>query len=204
MSNEEKIAQFKQMAEADPGNELGHFSLGKAYLEAGRFQEASASLEQSLTLNPKLSKAYQLLGEAYEKAGQRDESVKVLTRGSAVADELGDHMPRDAMADMLRKAGADVPSFKAVETPAAAHAGDATASGFQCSRCGRPAGKMEKAPIKGKFGEKIFANVCQSCWQEWIPMGTKVINELGLALASPEGSEAYDQYMVEFLQLDGR
>ena len=33
-------------------------------------------------------------------------------------------------------------------------------------------------------------------------MGTKVINELGLALSSQEGQDAYDQYMIEFLQLE--
>ena len=35
-------------------------------------------------------------------------------------------------------------------------------------------------------------------------MGTKVINELGLILSSPAGQQAYDQYLVEFLQLEDR
>ena len=30
-----RIEQFKKMAEADPTNELGHFSLGRAYLPIG-------------------------------------------------------------------------------------------------------------------------------------------------------------------------
>ena len=38
-----RIEQFRKMAEADPDNELGHFSLGKAYLEADRPAEASQS-----------------------------------------------------------------------------------------------------------------------------------------------------------------
>ena len=33
-------------------------------------------------------------------------------------------------------------------------------------------------------------------------MGTKVINELGLVLREPECQTTYDQYMVEFLQLE--
>lgn len=33
-------------------------------------------------------------------------------------------------------------------------------------------------------------------------MGTKVINELGLQLATKAGQDAYDQYMLEFLQLE--
>jgi hypothetical protein len=35
-------------------------------------------------------------------------------------------------------------------------------------------------------------------------MGTKVINELGLVLSSPEANATYDQYMIEFLQLEDR
>ena len=62
---------------------------------------------------------------------------------------------------------------------------------------------MPKPPFKGPLGERILANTCSGCWGEWIPMGTKVINELGLVLSTPAGQEAYDQYMVEFLQLEG-
>jgi Fe-S cluster biosynthesis and repair protein YggX len=54
------------------------------------------------------------------------------------------------------------------------------------------------------LGEKIYANVCQACWREWIAMGTKVINELGLVLSTKAGQDTYDQYMMEFLQLEGR
>ena len=35
-------------------------------------------------------------------------------------------------------------------------------------------------------------------------MGTKVINELALVLSRPEGQRAYDQYMLEFLQIEER
>ena len=32
----ERIERFRTMAEADPQNELGHFSLGRALMDAGR------------------------------------------------------------------------------------------------------------------------------------------------------------------------
>jgi Fe-S cluster biosynthesis and repair protein YggX len=35
-------------------------------------------------------------------------------------------------------------------------------------------------------------------------MGTKVINELGLVMSNPESQATYDQYMIEFLQLEDR
>lgn len=205
MSDDPRIQQFKQMAEADPDNELGHFSLGKAYLDAGRFADAVEPLARTLELNANLSKGYQLLAEAHDKAGQRDKAIEVLTRGVTVADSQGDRKPLEAMVAILREWGAPVPTFqdaKSAETSAAA-AGTAV-SGFQCSRCGRPNGPLEKAPFKGADGVKILENVCANCWREWIPMGTKVINELGLVLSTTAGQKTYDQYMFEFLQLEER
>ena len=163
-----------------------------------------ASLARAIELNPKLSKAYQLIGEAYETAGQRDRAIEVVTQGVSVADAQGDRMPRDAMASLLREWGAPVPEFKSAERPGTDSASPSEPAGFQCVRCGRPSGKLEKAPFKGDLGAKIHENVCNLCWREWIEMGTKVINELGLVLSTTAGQEAYDQYMIEFLQLEDR
>jgi len=198
-----RIKQFEKMANDDPNNELGHFSLGKAYLEAGRFEEAAASLKRALDLNPTLSKGYEHLGVALDKAGNRELAIEMLTRGASVADERGDLKPRDAMVDMLRVFGAQVPAFKekSVESQAVAGSGQAV-TGFACARCGKPFGKLEKPPFKGELGQKIFDGVCQSCWKEWIAMGTKVINEMGLQLADKRHQDTYDQYMIEFLQLE--
>ncbi len=204
MSVDQRIQQFKQMAEADPKNELGHFSLGKALLEAGQFSEAMASLDRVMQLKPTMSKAYQLFGEAAVGADQRDKAVEVVTKGVAVADEQGDVMPRDSMIKLLQDWGADVPEVSKTVAPKAVSTGGTSKDGFACARCGRPDQQLEKPPFKGALGVTLAEHVCQGCWQEWIPMGTKVINELGLSLSSPVGQDAYDQYMVEFLQLDGK
>jgi Fe-S cluster biosynthesis and repair protein YggX/predicted TPR repeat methyltransferase len=205
MSEDPRITRFKQIVEADPDDELGHFSLGTAYLKADRLEEAAASLARVLELNPRMSKAYQLLAEAYEKGGRRDNAVDVLTRGVTVADEQGDRMPRNAMANMLCRLDAPVPAFKETEAPhSAADVIGASTPGFQCSRCARPQGRLPKPPFKGPLGEKVYANVCNLCWGEWISTGTMVINELGLNLSEQEGQDLYDQHMVEFLELEGR
>lgn len=203
MTDENRLKQFEQMASADPENELGHFSLGRAYMDAGRFDDAAGSFARVVELNPKMSKAYQLLGDALDGAGKRDEAIDAMTKGIGVANELGDRMPLEAMADKLRSWDAPVPSYEtATATAEAPTESGSSAAGFHCCRCGRPDGQLEKRPFKGHLGEKILANVCTGCWREWIGMGTKVINELGLALSSQAGQEAYDQYMLEFLQLE--
>jgi len=198
----DRIQQFKQMAEADPDNELGHFSLGKAYLEAGQFAEAAASLSRALEINPLMSKAFQHLGEAHDKAGHHAQAVEAVTRGVTVADKQGDRKVRDGLAEMLRSWNAPVPAFESTAKVPVPGASGQAAADFRCLRCGSPRNQLPKAPFKGAKGERIHAHVCAACWQEWIRMGTKVINELGLVLATQEGQRVYDQYMVEFLQLE--
>src|SRR5437667_2266748 len=92
---QERIAQFRKMANDDPDNELGHFRLGQLLMEAGQFAEAAASFRRTLELSPEFSKVFQLLGSCLIQEGQRDEAIKVLKDGFAVADRRGDNIPRD-------------------------------------------------------------------------------------------------------------
>src|SRR6184192_2027133 len=77
----DRIEQFRKMANDDPNNELGHFSLGRALLEAGEFDESAKSFRRVLALNPNLSKAYQLLAQAQLKLDRRDEAIETLQQG---------------------------------------------------------------------------------------------------------------------------
>lgn len=204
MDTENRISQFRQMAEADPENELGHFSLGKAYIEAGQPEEAVGPLTRTIELNPRMSKAYQLLGEVLQASGREAEAIDTLTQGVKTADAQGDLMPRNAMAKLLKELGADVPEppaeVKTAERKSTSSA--AGTGGFQCRRCGRPGQPLEKPPFPDELGKKIAANICQDCWEDWVGMGTKVINELGLQLADPKAQDMYDQHLIEFLQLE--
>lgn len=113
-------------------------------------------------------------------------------------------MPRDTMVRLLESWGETPPKLKSASPFAGAEAAapGPAATGFRCSRCGRPDAQLARPPFKGALGQRVFDNVCAHCWKEWIPTGTKVINELGLVLSSPAGQRAYDQYMQEFLQLE--
>lgn len=201
MGDDQRIEQFKAMAEADPDNELGHFSLGKAYLGAGRYGEAEPCFARVLQLNPAHSKTYQLLGQAQSELGKRDEAIKTLQRGYEVAAQCGDVMPRDAIAKLLGELGEAIPKTSAAPTVATSPDAD-DGSGFRCKRCGRPSGKLPERPFKGELGEKVWAHICSDCWREWVKMGTMVINEMSLQLADPRSQDIYDQQMKEFLKLE--
>jgi Fe-S cluster biosynthesis and repair protein YggX len=192
-----RIEQFRKMANDDPANELGHFSLGRAYLEAGRAAEAAESLGKALAINPTLSKAYQLVGSALLKLGRRDEAVAQLTTGVSVANDRGDRMPRDEMVKMLQELGAPVPELKSAPVPQ-----QATGEGeVLCRRCGKVDKKLAKPPFRSAFGQQVYDQICAPCWGEAIKMGTKVINELRLPLNDPAAQKVWDQHIREFLNL---
>ncbi len=196
-----RIEQFRKMAEADPENELGHFSLGRALVDGGRFAEAIPSLQRSIQLNAQNSRAYQLLGLAQKQVGDRAGAVRTLRKGFEVAHARGDLMPRNEIATLLKELGEAAPEVSA-QAPAARSPAPATAAGeIHCRRCGRVQPKMAERPFKGALGEQVWASICQTCWGEWVRMGTKVINELRLNFADPRHAELYDQHLKEFLNL---
>lgn len=194
-----RIEQFKKMANDDPSNELGHFSLGRAYLESGRNAEAAESFQRVIQINANQSKAYHHLGQALLAAGRRDEAIAQLTKGVQVAHTRGDLMPRNDMRKMLQDLGAPVPEL--AETAAATpKAGEGE---VLCRRCGKVKPRLAKQPFKSDFGKQIYENICNDCWQEAIRMGTKVINELRLPLTDPGAQKVWDQHIREFLNLQG-
>ena len=199
---QERIAQFRKMAQDDPENELGHYRLGQLLLEAEDYDAAIASFRRTLELAPQFSKVYQLLGGALLKANNRAEAVTVLRQGFTIAEERGDNMPRDEMERMLRALNEVVP---ARQRPAAPEAGPG--DGFRCQRPGcwaaNRARRLPKPPMPDELGQRIFETVCADCWNDWLKnYSIKVINELRLDLSTEHGQEEYDRYMREFLGLD--
>ena len=192
-----RIEQFKKMANDDPSNEVAHFSLGREYLASKQYEPAVASFEKCLQLNPNISKAYQLQAQALLGLERTPDAIAKLTEGARRADERGEMMPRTEMARMLKDLGAPVPEFKNAG-PSAAAVGEGE---VLCQRCHRVARKLAKPPFSNAQGREIFEKICAECWREWIPMGTKVINELRLPLNDPQAQKLYDQHMLEFLNL---
>lgn len=98
-----KIQQFEALVAHNPDDVLSRFSLGRAYLEAGRADDAIANLEQLLSRKPDHSAAYLPLGLAYEKAGKLARALKTWTKGIEVAQGKGDLHPRNQMQEQLAR-----------------------------------------------------------------------------------------------------
>ena len=199
MDLSQRIAQFENMVEADPENEMAHFSLGSAYMEAERFADAAASYLRCTELVPEMSKAFQLAGQALHQAGDDEQAAEVLSRGYVVAAERGDQLPKQGITRLLQEMGRHVPKVENEDNSA----DELRATGtFVCLRSGRPGTQMKKPPFRGAVGQWIYENISQETFAEWVAQGTKVINELRLDLSRDEDAEAYDRYMYEFLGID--
>lgn len=196
----DRIAQFEKMAREDADNDMAHFSLGSAYLQAGRAAEAARSFQRCFELNPEMSKAYQLGGEAMIKAGWADQAVAVLTRGHEIAARKGDRMPQQAIEDLLRSIGREPPKPTGAAVTAAEQL--KTSGAFICRRTGRPGTKLASPPFRGPIGKWIAENIAAETWREWIGQGTKVINELRLDFSRDQDQEVYDAHMREYLGID--
>jgi Fe-S cluster biosynthesis and repair protein YggX/cytochrome c-type biogenesis protein CcmH/NrfG len=191
-----RIEQFKKMASDDPSNELGHFSLGRAYFEAGRYDEAAESFERVIQLNSNLSRAYHLLASTLLKQGKRDAAVERLTQGVRIAHARGDMMPKNEMMKMLQELGAALPELKSEAAQVQVGEGQVL-----CKRCGQVKPRLASPPFRNDFGKEIYENICTDCWREAIGQGTKVINELRLPMNDPQAHKIWDQHIREFLNL---
>lgn len=189
----DRIAQFEQLVQEDPTSDITYFSLGSAYAEAGRHQDAATSYERCIALNMNMSRAYQLAAEQYIKLGEKDKALRLLNDGFEIARRNGDMKVKEAMEKQFVELGEEAPKEEVID-PA-----DLPDGSFICTRSKRPGHKMARPPFKGPVGSWIGENISRETWDEWIKQGTKVINELRLDLSKDEDSETYDKYMREYL-----
>lgn len=68
----EREARFLTMVQEFPDAPMGHFSLGRLYLDEKRWAEASAALGEAVRLDPTYAAAFVALGDAAVGAGNKD------------------------------------------------------------------------------------------------------------------------------------
>ena len=192
-----RIADYRNMVQGDPDDDLAHFRLGQALMDDGQYEEAIKSFERTLELTPGFSRVFQYLGECLIKSGKKERAAEVLTQGWVTADERGDRMPKEAMEKLLTSLGAPIPKPAAVVE-------EGPETGFKCQRPGCMEGKRARQlpapPLPDAVGQRIYTDICAGCWNLWFKdLSIKVINELRLDLSSDFGQAEYDKHMREFL-----
>lgn len=69
----------------------------------------------------------------------------------------------------------------------------------QCVKLGRELPGLEKPPMPGELGQRIYENISMDAWQMWQDQSRLVINHYGLNLADPDARQILRQQMEEFL-----
>lgn len=197
-NTEERIAQWEQMAREAP-DDMAYFSLGNAYKDAERHDDAQGAFAKAIELNPGMSRAYQLRGQVLIQMGRDGEAGPILTEGYKIAAERGDVMPQKAIGSLLEKLGLPVPQVQ----DAAVRKQEVEASGETVldRRTGKPQPRLPDPPMRGPVGKFIFDHFGQDTWREWIGQGTKVINELRLDFSNDQHQDIYEQNMLDWLQV---
>ena len=78
-----------------------------------------------------------------------------------------------------------------------------TAETFQCRRCENDTSMLEKAPFRNELGARILAEICTSCWQDWLQHQTLLINHYGLDPREKKAREFLYEQIEQVLLGDG-
>jgi Fe-S cluster biosynthesis and repair protein YggX len=62
-----------------------------------------------------------------------------------------------------------------------------------CVKLGREAEGLDRPPLPGELGKRIYENVSKEAWQSWQTQQTRLINENRLQLADPRARK----YLLE-------
>jgi predicted Zn-dependent protease len=103
MAAEDRIAEFKEVAEMLPDDPVVRFGLAGAYLDAGQAEAAVVEYTETVRLKPDYSAAYRGLGRALERAGRTAEAKAAYEKGLEVAARTGDLQTKKEIEVFLRR-----------------------------------------------------------------------------------------------------
>ncbi|MBI4553427.1 MAG: tetratricopeptide repeat protein [Candidatus Latescibacteria bacterium] len=96
-----RLEQLEALAGLDPKDTFVQYAIALEYASAGRFQDAAATLERLVTLDPAYSAAYHQAGRAYEQLNQIEDAKRMYQQGIAVAARRGDLHAQKEMQEAL-------------------------------------------------------------------------------------------------------
>lgn len=72
-----------------------------------------------------------------------------------------------------------------------------------CIKLKREAVGLEKPPLKGPVGQKVFENISKEAWQSWLEHSKMLINEYRLDLVSESGQRIWFSELEKFFWGEG-
>jgi Fe-S cluster biosynthesis and repair protein YggX len=68
---------------------------------------------------------------------------------------------------------------------------------------GREAEGLEKPPLKGPLGQRVFENVSKQAWTQWLEHSKMLINEYRLDLVSESGQRIWFTELEKYFWGEG-
>lgn len=73
-----------------------------------------------------------------------------------------------------------------------------------CIKLGTQAPGLDRPPLPGPLGQRIYENVSKQAWQDWIAHQTRLINEYRLVLADAQARKFLSEEMERYFFGDGK
>lgn len=102
-ADNDRIARFQAMVEEDPDNELAQFSLGQAFLDAGRPSEAEPHFARTCELQPDHMMAWYRRAECLMQLGRYEEARPLAQKTIDLAVAQNHVAPRADALEMLEE-----------------------------------------------------------------------------------------------------
>lgn len=68
-----------------------------------------------------------------------------------------------------------------------------------CTRCGQTRERMGAPPFPTELGSRIYDQICQACWKEWLQHQTAIINHYALDLRDPQARKFLTEQTETYL-----
>jgi len=68
-----------------------------------------------------------------------------------------------------------------------------------CAKLGRDLPGLDRPPVGGELGQRIFDNISQQGWEMWEQQATLLMNHYSLSMGDPEARKFLREQMEEFL-----
>lgn len=69
----------------------------------------------------------------------------------------------------------------------------------KCAKLGRELPGLDRPPVPGEIGQRIFENISKEAWEMWKKQSLLLVNHYGLVLADPEAKKFLNTEMEKFL-----
>lgn len=68
-----------------------------------------------------------------------------------------------------------------------------------CARCGQDREQMAFRPFQNEIGLRVYQQICNVCWQEWLTTQKQLMNHYSLDPREPKSKEFLFTNMEKFL-----